>query len=75
MYQGQTPQSFRIELLERLYASLDEDQKKILTDACKICVMRDTPVYIVEGDVSNMKITTVPDYKMAAALVGGNTID
>ncbi len=75
MYQGQTPQSFRIELLERLYASLDEEQKKILTDACKICVMRDTPVYIVEGDVSNMKITTVPDYKMASALVGGNAID
>ncbi len=71
MYQGQTPQSFRIELLERLYASLDSEQKKILTDACKICVMKDTPVYIVEGDVSNMKITTVPDYKMAAALVGG----
>ena len=75
MYQGQTPQSFRIELLERLYATLDEEQRKILTDACKICVMRDTPVYIVEGDVSNMKITTVPDYKMAAALVGGIAID
>ena len=71
MYQGQTPQSFRISLLEELYATLDDEQKKILTDACKICVMRDTPVYIVEGDVSNMKITTVPDYKMAAALVGG----
>ncbi len=71
MYQGQTPQSFRISLLEGLYNSLDEEQKKILTDACKICVMQNTPVYIVEGDVSNMKITTVPDYKMATALIGG----
>ena len=75
MYQGQTPQSFRITLLKDLYAAIDDEEKKILTDACKICVIKNTPVYIVEGDVSNMKITTVPDYKMAAALVGGNTID
>ena len=71
MYQGQTPQSFSIELIEDLYASLGEEDKKILTDACKICVMRNTPVYIVEGDVSNIKITTTPDYKIAQALVGG----
>ena len=75
MYQGQTPQSFKISLIESLYASLTEEEKKILTDACKICVMKNTPVYIVEGDVSNMKITTVPDYKMAAALLGGNISD
>ncbi len=75
MYQGQTPQSFKISLLEQLYASLDSEQKKILTDACKICVMQNTPVYIVEGDVSNMKITTVPDYKMATALIGGKIND
>ena len=75
MYQGQTPQSFRITLLKDLYAALDEEEKKILTDACKICVIKNTPVYIVEGDVSNMKITTVPDYKMAAALLGGVVCD
>lgn len=75
MYQGQTPQSFKLSLLERLYSSLSDEQKKILTDACKICIMCDTPVYIVEGDVSNMKITTVPDYKVAGALIGGNISD
>ncbi len=71
MYQGQTPQSFSLELIEKLYSELDEGQKRILTDACKICVIKDTPVYIVEGDVLNMKITTAPDYKIAQALVGG----
>ena len=75
MYQGQTPQSFRITLLKDLYAALDDEEKKILTDACKICVIKNTPVDIVEGDVSNMKITTVPDYKMAAALLGGVVCD
>ena len=75
MYQGQTPQSFRISLLKRLYQSLDEEEKAILTDACKICVVRQTPVRLVEGDVSNLKITTVSDYKIAQAMVGGQVVD
>ena len=75
MYQGQTPQSFRISLLKRLYQSLDEEEKAILTDACKICVVRQTPVRLVEGDVSNLNITTVSDYKIAQAMVGGQVVD
>lgn len=75
MYQGQTPQSFKISLLKRLYYDLSEEEKKILTDACKICVVRNTPVKLVRGEISNMKITTVSDYKIAQAMVGGNLID
>src|SRR5699024_7471901 len=36
MYQGQTPQTFHIKILEELYNSLTTDEKEILTDACKI---------------------------------------
>lgn len=75
MYQGQTPQSFKITLLKELYASLSEDEKNILTDACKICVVRNHPVYLVDGSVTNMKITTPGDYKIAQALAGGNLSD
>ncbi|MGO5442948.1 IspD/TarI family cytidylyltransferase [Faecalimonas sp. LCP19S3_D12] len=75
MYQGQTPQSFQISLLKKLYADLSEEEKGILTDACKICVVRQVPVYLVEGEVSNLKITTVSDYKIAQAMVGGKLID
>ncbi len=75
MYQGQTPQSFKITLLKELYNSLTEDEKKILTDACKICVVRNHPVYLVNGSVTNMKITTPGDYKIAEALAGGNLGD
>ena len=46
-----------------------------LTDACMICVVRQTPVYLVEGENSNLKITTVSDYKIAQAMVGGKYID
>src|SRR5699024_5873301 len=36
MYQGQTPQTFNIKKLEQLYHSLSNEEKDILTDACKI---------------------------------------
>ena len=75
MYQGQTPQSFKINLLKKLYGELTEEEKEILTDACKMGVVRNTPVHLVEGEISNIKITTVSDYKIAKAMVGGNLID
>ncbi len=71
MYQGQTPQSFRVSLLKELYCSLSAEEKGILTDACKICVVRNYPVQLVEGSVMNMKITTPGDYKIAQAILGG----
>ena len=75
LYQGQTPQSFRINLLKEMYASLSIDEKKILTDACKICVVRNYPVHLVMGSATNLKITTPGDYKIAQAMVGGNISD
>lgn len=69
MYQGQTPQSFKINILKQLYHSLTEEEKRILTDACKICVVRNYPVHLVEGSVTNMKITTVGDYEIAQAML------
>lgn len=65
LYQSQTPQSFRMDMLKRLYMELTPEEKKILTDACKICTVRDVPVHIVAGEVSNMKITTAADYEIA----------
>mgnify|MGYP002675297086 CR=1 FL=1 len=75
MYQGQTPQSFNVKLLKDLYNDLTVEEKEILTDACKICTVRNKPVYLVKGAVSNMKLTTVTDYKIAQALIGGISDD
>lgn len=75
MYQGQTPQSFNMSMIKKLYMDLSEEEKSILTDACKICTVRNIPVKMVDGDVSNIKITTVGDYKIAQAMVGGMTVD
>ena len=68
MYHGQCPQSFNISLLKKYYALLTEEQKASLTDACKIFVLNNKPVYIVEGDYTNLKITTMGDYKIAQAV-------
>ena len=65
LYQSQTPQSFRMDLLKKLYLELEPEEKRILTDACKICTVRKVPVYIVAGDAANMKITTASDYQIA----------
>lgn len=75
MYQGQTPQSFKINLLKKMYQSLSADEKKTLTDACKICVVRDYPVHLVMGSSTNLKITTPGDYKIAQAMAGGKISD
>lgn len=75
LYQGQTPQSFRINLLKKIYFGLNDEQKENLTDACKICVIGGEKVHLVKGDFSNMKLTTICDYKVANALVGGEIID
>ena len=69
MYQGQTPQTFRMGALKASYAELSESQKKILTDACKIFIELGKPVALVEGDVTNIKLTTIMDYKVAQAML------
>ena len=72
MYQGQTPQSFRAKRLRELYESLTDEEKDILTDACKIYVLKNEPVHLVEGEVSNIKITYPHDLRVAEAILGAN---
>lgn len=69
MYQGQTPQSFHINTLVRYYEQLTDEQKEILTDACKICLLFGEKVKIVKGEVFNIKVTTPYDLKVANAII------
>ena len=71
LYQGQTPQSFDIKKLKKLYLDLSEEEKSQMTDACGVFVARNEPVELVMGDTFNIKITTVSDYKIAEAILGG----
>lgn len=71
MYQGQTPQSFKAKKLKELYMALNEEEKKILTDAAKIFVIKGEKVYLVEGEVFNIKITYPYDLRVAETLIKG----
>lgn len=71
MYQGQTPQSFRLKELERVLSSLTEEEKAILTDACKIFSIKSRDVFMVSGEVFNIKITYPYDLKVAQTLLKG----
>ncbi len=74
LYQGQTPQSFNVKKLNELYYALNDEEKQILTDAAKIFVLRGEKVYLVNGEVFNIKITYPYDLKVAETLIGGGGI-
>lgn len=69
LWYGQTPQTFKITKLIDMYNSLTNEEKEILTDACKIFVLKGENVKIVKGETFNMKITNVFDLKMAEAIL------
>ncbi len=69
LYQGQTPQSFKMLKLKKLFNSLSEEEKEILTDACKIFVLRGEKVALIRGDASNIKITFPHDLRIANAML------
>lgn len=72
MYQGQTPQSFKAVKLKELYNGLSAEEKDILTDAAKIFVIKGEDVYLVEGEVFNIKITYPYDIRVAESLLKGD---
>lgn len=72
MYQGQTPQTFNIEKLKNLYEELTEDEKVILTDACKIFAIKGEKVKLLQGEIFNIKVTTPYDLNVANAILKGS---
>ena len=72
MYQGQTPQTFNIEKLKKLYYELSDDEKDILTDACKIFALKGEKVKLLRGEIFNIKVTTPYDLKVANAILQGS---
>lgn len=62
----QTPQVFDADLLRRAYA---QDFKPFFTDDASVVEAMGVPVYLVEGNRENIKITTPFDLKIATALL------
>lgn len=70
-YQGQTPQTFNIKKLMELFGSLTKKEKEILTDGCKIFSLKGENVGLVDGEIYNIKLTTLYDLKIARAIIMG----
>lgn len=71
-YQGQTPQSFKAKRFKDLYETLSEDEKKILTDAAKVFVVKGEKVELIKGETFNIKVTYPYDLQLAETLLGGD---
>ncbi|MBR0119963.1 MAG: 2-C-methyl-D-erythritol 4-phosphate cytidylyltransferase [Eubacterium sp.] len=69
MYQCQTPQTFPALKLRRLYESLSDEERDVLTDAARIFLMKGERVHLIDGDISNIKITYPYDMIVAEAVV------
>jgi len=67
----QTPQVFELALLRQAYAQITEGKINGagVTDDAGLVETLGQPVYVVEGESTNLKITRPEDMEMARALV------
>lgn len=68
LYEAQTPQVFRKDLLRDAYQCLEAPTDEI-TDDAQVLELAGIPVTVVESDLTNLKITTRADLSLAAAIL------
>lgn len=65
LWQIQTPQTFSCHLIKSAYEKLIKSQiKNVTDDASVVELMEQFPITVVEGDYTNIKITTPEDLKI-----------
>jgi 2-C-methyl-D-erythritol 4-phosphate cytidylyltransferase len=67
---GQTPQAFRASVLRAAYARAEQDPTFTATDDCGVVLryLPDVPIWVVEGEERNMKVTDPIDVFLADKL-------
>jgi 2-C-methyl-D-erythritol 4-phosphate cytidylyltransferase len=67
----QTPQGFRLSTIRRAFAVADADPGFVATDDTSVVLraLPDVAVHVVEGDESNIKITTPADLALAETIL------
>lgn len=67
----QTPQVFELGLLRRAYARITagEADTDCVTDDASLVEAMGEPVYVVDGEATNIKITRAEDLELAAAVI------
>ena len=69
LYEAQTPQVFKKELLKKAYANLHNLDKSKISDDAQLVEALGEKVAIIETDFSNLKITTTSDIPIAEAII------
>jgi len=71
LYRAQTPQCFRLETIAKAHALAAADPDFQPTDDCGVVLryLPDTPVHIVSGSETNLKVTYPSDLAIAEALL------
>jgi len=75
MYEAQTPQVFKKDLLKKAYANLEKLDKAKISDDSQLIEALGHEVSIVETDSSNIKITTKSDIAIAEAIIKSRAKD
>ncbi|MDO4497830.1 MAG: 2-C-methyl-D-erythritol 4-phosphate cytidylyltransferase [Bacteroidales bacterium] len=67
----QTPQGFHLKTIEEAYKRGLQDPNFITTDDCGVVhrYLPDTPIFVVEGDTTNLKITYPEDLMLAEKIL------
>ena len=66
-YHVQTPQSFRLDLLQQAYTELPDDS--VVSDDATVFEQAGQPVTLVEGSYDNLKLTTPEDLFLAEQIL------
>lgn len=66
---GQTPQSFKLDLILEAHEKAMQDGFTAATDDCSLVTRLKAPIHIVMGDESNIKITTELDLFIAEQIL------
>ena len=69
LYQGQTPQTFKLGLILEAHEHAKAGKVPNVTDDCKLVISMGKEVHLVEGSKQNFKITTFDDLMMLKALL------
>ena len=69
LFNGQAPDSFLLPRFLEMQDNLTEEQKAVIIGTSHICTMNNQPIYIIEGDALNFKLTTDSDLLIFKSMI------
>lgn len=72
MFKVQTPQTFRLGEFKTMLATVTQEERRKITDACKLFYMNGKSVHIIAGEETNIKLTYPSDFETATAFIRHN---